>query len=257
MSEVQVACPGCNAVFAVPVEFCGEMAECAECTMVFEIPKGEVAQTTDTGTIKGVKAADFNEETTNTVKLSRTGIGMIPTLKESFDFGTKEAALPGKTPAMPQKPSIPKPSMPKPQMPAATPTRISVPKTPTMNDLADTSTENPAMSASQTAMPKAIDIPAWTNIIISKNERPVGFKELTGNIPMNAFLISIPPLVSIIAVVLAKVNIAAGLIAGVLIWGAAFGVAFAMLKSTAKKGLLLTNNRAVYTNGKERLEIKK
>ena len=80
--EVDVACPSCNAVFSVPLEFCGETAQCAECDAIFEIPNPDEAGSdenmtgTDTGPIKGAEADPG--EATNTVRLSRTGIGMIP-----------------------------------------------------------------------------------------------------------------------------------------------------------------------------------
>ena len=91
--EFDVSCPKCSMVFTVPRELCGEMAECSECATVFEIPFPEevpAIETTDTGAIKGIAAQPEEVvDTTNTVKLSRTGIGMIPNLKESFEFGTK------------------------------------------------------------------------------------------------------------------------------------------------------------------------
>ena len=91
--EFDVSCPKCSMIFTVPRELCGEMAECSECATVFEIPFPEevpAIETTDTGAIKGIAAQPEEVvDTTNTVKLSRTGIGMIPNLKESFEFGTK------------------------------------------------------------------------------------------------------------------------------------------------------------------------
>lgn len=99
--EIDVSCPGCNAVFSVPVELCGEMAECTECSAVFEIPRiDEVPPTlnTDTGAIKGIAAptpapgAESNTAATNTVKLSRASIGMIPSIKDSFVLGQNASA---------------------------------------------------------------------------------------------------------------------------------------------------------------------
>ena len=91
--EIDVACPGGNAIFGVPLEFCGEMAECAECSTVFEIPipeeDEETYASTDTGAIQGLES---DGETTNTVRLSRTGIGMIPQVKDSFTFGETGSA---------------------------------------------------------------------------------------------------------------------------------------------------------------------
>lgn len=125
--EFDVSCPKCSMVFTVPRELCGEMAECSECTTVFEIPFPEevpVLESTDTGAIRGI--APQPEEvvdTTNTVKLSRTGIGMIPNLKDSFEFGTKapppppgatqhqkpgiQFSIPSQKPAPPSMPQAP------------------------------------------------------------------------------------------------------------------------------------------------------
>lgn len=105
--ELEVSCPGCSAVFNVPAELAGEIAECSECGAVFEIPKPEEIQQetgTETGAIKG-KITEESETATNTVKLSRTSIGMIPTLKDTFTFGD------------PQKPTIP--SAPPPPRPGS------------------------------------------------------------------------------------------------------------------------------------------
>ena len=94
--EFKVSCPKCGIVFSVPMELSGEMAECSECDAVFEIPaplenSGEYV-VSETGTFKGVDAPDADSH--NTVKLTRTSIGMIPTLKSGFEVGTK--SLPGR-----------------------------------------------------------------------------------------------------------------------------------------------------------------
>ncbi len=117
-TEIDIACPGCNAVFSVPIELCGEMAECTECSAVFEIPLiDEVPPTlaSDSGTIKGVFApappvttASGEEGATNTVKLSRTSIGMIPGLKDSFTLGMNAPGKPVSTPSF----SAPPPKQP-------------------------------------------------------------------------------------------------------------------------------------------------
>ncbi len=114
-SEIEVSCPGCNAVFSVPVELSGEAAECSECAAIFEIPRLEErpdAIDTDTGVIKGVApATDYTSTATNTVKLSRSSIGMIPTLKDSFTFGNK---APGVGLGIQPPPSSPPPPPPQP-----------------------------------------------------------------------------------------------------------------------------------------------
>ena len=138
-TEIDIACPGCNAVFSVPIELCGEMAECTECSAVFEIPLiDEVPPTlgSDSGTIKGVFApappvttASNEEGATNTVKLSRTSIGMIPGLKDSFTLGMNAPGRPASTPSFsapppPNQPVAPvfkQPAAPTPQPPQQQP----------------------------------------------------------------------------------------------------------------------------------------
>ena len=124
-NEFNVACPSCSAIFSVPAELAGEMAECAECSAVFEIPcppQGPGAsdesnnyEETPTGAITGV--ASDGEGVTNTVRLSRTSIGMIPKVKESFNFDQ-----PSRVPRPGAPPPQPKPSIVPPQpRPAAAP----------------------------------------------------------------------------------------------------------------------------------------
>lgn len=74
----------------MPLEFAGETAECAECDFVFEIPTPDHIEdydVTETGTITGVEIDEKIAK--GTVRLSRTSIGMIPTMKDKFEFGTK------------------------------------------------------------------------------------------------------------------------------------------------------------------------
>ncbi|OGV58294.1 MAG: hypothetical protein A2X49_01755 [Lentisphaerae bacterium GWF2_52_8] len=87
---IQVSCPGCNAIFELPPELGGELGECTECSAIFEIPRVEAiqegaVQKTDTGSVKVEKKSP--DGATNTVKLSRTSIGMVPQVKDSFQFG--------------------------------------------------------------------------------------------------------------------------------------------------------------------------
>ncbi len=89
--EFKVSCPKCGVVFSLPVELGGEMAECSECEDVFQIPiydEKENFEVTETGTIKAVEGM-VEDENHRTVRLSRTNIGMKPTLKSNFEFGTK------------------------------------------------------------------------------------------------------------------------------------------------------------------------
>ena len=92
--DISVSCPGCGAVFELPPELGGETGECTECGSIFEIPKMEAiaqgnVQKTDTGSIKVSKAP---EGATNTVKLSRASIGMVPDVKDNFTFSTVKAS---------------------------------------------------------------------------------------------------------------------------------------------------------------------
>lgn len=91
--NINVSCPGCGAVFELPPEMGGEVGECTECGAIFEIPRIEAiqqgqVQKTDTGSVKVSKAP---EGATNTVKLSRASIGMVPDVKDSFRFSTVKA----------------------------------------------------------------------------------------------------------------------------------------------------------------------
>ncbi len=90
-----VACPGCEAVFELPYELAGEAGECTECSTIFEIPSVEQLESdnfdqTATGAIKTLPAEEEGGEVTNTVKLSRTSIGMVPTVSDSFNFDVVE-----------------------------------------------------------------------------------------------------------------------------------------------------------------------
>lgn len=90
---ISVSCPGCGALFELPPEMGGEIGECTECNAVFEIPKLEAIEhgdvpKTDTGSLKVSKAP---EGATNTVKLSRASIGMVPDVKDNFAFSTVKA----------------------------------------------------------------------------------------------------------------------------------------------------------------------
>ncbi len=89
-----IGCPGCDATFDLPISLGGELGECTECGVIFEIPKldGEESEEklvdTDTGAVKTVAADD--QGATNTVKLSRNSIGMVPDVKDSFNFDVVE-----------------------------------------------------------------------------------------------------------------------------------------------------------------------
>ena len=79
VKEIDIICPGCKGAFCVPIEFCGEIAECDECGEAFKIENPD-EQNIESASIDVSKA-------THTVKLSRTGIGMIPEAKDDFQLG--------------------------------------------------------------------------------------------------------------------------------------------------------------------------
>lgn len=89
--EFKVSCPKCKTVYYVPLEFAGQAAECANCDMTFIVPdptdESKDYVTTETGTIS---AEEIDKALCkNTVKISRHSVGMIPNLKDKFEFGTK------------------------------------------------------------------------------------------------------------------------------------------------------------------------
>ena len=253
--EVDVACPGCNAVFSVPVEFCGEMAQCAECEVVFEIPKPENAAdgnltSTDTGAIKGVEAD--GDEATNTVRLSRTGIGMIPQVKDSFTFGATDLAAP--KPAARKQPPRPAatPSVPP---PPAKPAAPSAPATPGSGAKQFSSPPTVAEPSASQSKKEKIIVPAWTKIRMKKDEEVVGLREST----------VFPAGIAVVATIIAAVSGGAGIAlaknmavaAAVVLVVSAVAVAavFFMAKGTSKMALVLTSLRAICVLGKKRLEI--
>ncbi len=87
---IKVACPGCNAIFAIPIELGGEIGECTECDTVFEIP--EVSSGKKKDEVKPIipKMSPDEVQATGTIKLSRASVGMIPDLKDAFNFGVAD-----------------------------------------------------------------------------------------------------------------------------------------------------------------------
>jgi hypothetical protein len=250
--EVDVACPSCNAVFSVPLEFCGETAQCAECDTVFEIPLAEEGAegqllSTDTGAIKTDADA---EEATNTVRLSRTGIGMIPQVKDSFSFGGDAPAAPTPAPKPVKKPSLaksPTPAAPPPATPAA-------PPSPNAEKFAP---PEPKEAPAPTPKQEKIMVPSWTKIRMKKDEEVLGLKEHSTS----------PIGMAIVAAIIAAVCGGAGMglanntpVAAVLIVilaGASFAAVFFMAKGASKAALILTSLRSICVIGSKRLEITK
>ena len=89
--EFEVSCPKCKALFRVPVELAGEAAECAKCESVFEIPRPTPAETREINEADKLRVYELPPPPSGhgTAKLSRTSIGMIPTIKDRFLSKTK------------------------------------------------------------------------------------------------------------------------------------------------------------------------
>ena len=71
MSEIKVYCSNCSTEYEVPEEMLGQEAECAVCNQTFVV---EIKQEEESSEGEG----------TNTVKISRSGIGMMPTVEDTF-----------------------------------------------------------------------------------------------------------------------------------------------------------------------------
>jgi hypothetical protein len=140
---VKLACPGCGAIFQIPIALSGELGECTECDTVFEIPNiaGNKHEEDVQPIIPKMSAEDI--EATGTVKLSRASIGMIPDLKDAFNFGVAEDssathssmaevfATPAATPAPKKMVATPAPTAtpePAPATPVPTPASADKPR---------------------------------------------------------------------------------------------------------------------------------
>ena len=250
--EIDVACPGCNAIFGVPQEYCGETAECAECGTMFEIPglpeEAGNLEDTKTGAIQGIESDDAGEAT-NTVRLSRTSIGMIPQVKDSFSLGSSASPTPKKP--MPSA-AAPRPAAPRPAAPARpnAPTPASAP--------APTPASAPAAQQAPAGDSKKIIIPSWATVRMKKGEDVLGVRESISSPVGTAVLIAISALVAGGAGIAAKfvdVPIAAGIVFFVAI--IVFVVAMLMAKSGSKKALIVTSQRSISVMGKDRMEVKR
>ena len=233
VEEVNVSCPGCDSVFSVPIEFCGETAECAECGVLFEIPapperndnahsraSSDDADTafepsTDTGPIKGVESKNV-PETTNTVKLSRTGIGMIPEIKDSFQFSTE---------ARPPAFSKPKPKSP--------PPKTSTPK----------------------SLKEEVMLPKWVTVNLRKDEEIIAVKEtITPAYTAPGMVAAATFLSGILATITGHLsNMYVAFACVLAIAAAAFIVTFFMSAQKRRQALVLTDERAIYI-GEKRIE---
>jgi hypothetical protein len=131
MADIKVACPGCSYVYDLPGEYAGQVGECTECGATFVIPEPtETApaqepsdarptpsteeqppseeqapaesQEVSTDTAAGIVYDIEEEGPTNTVKLSRASIGMLPDVDDQFNVNVVNKE---EKPAPPQAPA--------------------------------------------------------------------------------------------------------------------------------------------------------
>lgn len=81
MSEktIQTSCPACQAVFDVPEDLIGQDAECPECDGAFVIEAYEAPN--ELPVDDGAPMVE-GEVSSNTVKVSRSSIGMLPEIDD-------------------------------------------------------------------------------------------------------------------------------------------------------------------------------
>jgi hypothetical protein len=304
--EFDVSCPGCSAVFSVPVELCGEMAECTECSAVFEIPRvGEIPHTlnTDSSVIQGIipppAFSGDNTAATNTVKLSRASIGMIPSLKETFTVGqnapqpvsapsfavntaqqinipaykqpvptptqqAQNAAIAstyGAQPSVHQTQSQPKMTFAKP--PAAAPPSaksVSAPMQATSSKMpaarAPSSTHT-SLSVSAQQLAQSVKLPSWTKVQFNPGEELQSFRDISKHHGLIAVLAALPVLLTVIVMFFAQTQLVVAVLFVIALWITTFISAFIMAKNSAKRALVITNQRTICIIGKDRIELKK
>ncbi len=292
--EIDISCPGCNAIFSVPVELCGEMAECTECSAVFEIPGiVEVPPTlnTDTDAIKGIPAPapapgeSSPSAATNTVKLSRASIGMIPGLKESFTLGQNalgepdsaspsatpwpKPSTPAKKPVITQSPVFQTQTQPKlsfvqpPPPPPPPPAKPMAPAAPApahttaSQQSAQQKTSSTQTSISGQQIAQAVMLPAWTKIQLKPEEELQACREINKKPALAAVLASLPVLLTVVAVFFAKTQFVLAFVLVIVLWIITFGIAFLMTKDNSKRAIVITSQRTICIIGKDRIELKK
>jgi len=103
MADIKVYCSHCNTEYEVPEEYLGQIAECGQCSKNFEVmlpadeseipPDYDETLSTDTANVSEFDAPPGEElleeeieaeEPTSTIKLSRSSIGMVPEVQDSF-----------------------------------------------------------------------------------------------------------------------------------------------------------------------------
>jgi len=278
--EFDIACPSCNAVFSVPCELAGEVAECAECDAVFKIPPpptgggGFQLPKADSGAVLGMAGADnFAGEVTHTVKLSRTSIGMIPTLKDSFKFDapspTASRSLPPPGAAMPRKPMLQRPASPATPPPppvaaAAPPPLPPAGKAPAALPLPPAAPPAPPAAAAAAPPPptaaaagrgRYVEIPEWTDIKLRRDEEALGVHQVEDRSIGLALLVAAPVLVAGICALIPSFGIRLILVGVLCI--VTFGAAAFMLRRWCRQCLVLTTARAIAIIGGKRIEVKK
>jgi len=88
-----------------------------------------------------------------------------------------------------------------------------------------------------------------------QGEEAVAYKELEKNPVVSAVLVSMPVVLSAIAVILNQIVL--GLVIVVVLGVVTFIVAFAMSKEGSRRAIILTTQRAICIFGKDRIELKK
>ena len=105
MSESFIySCFNCGTELEVPIEFCGQHAECTECSQVFALPSTDEVQAAIDGQASAgnevpeqaptpVEEEEDSMTETGTVKIDRASIGMIPDVSDQFkvDFATMDS----------------------------------------------------------------------------------------------------------------------------------------------------------------------
>ncbi len=69
MADISIHCSSCNTEYEVPEEMLGQDVECTECGGVFTVVVSQISE---------------ESGSTNTVKISRAGVGMVPQLDDDF-----------------------------------------------------------------------------------------------------------------------------------------------------------------------------
>ena len=225
---------------------------------MFEIPhlREQKLEDTSTGAIIG---SESEAETTNTVRLSRTGIGMIPQIKDDYQLGTipgqkkKPAPSPVPRPQPSTRPSVsnvPKPPPPR-NAPAPPPSAPQAPAALSPGNAQTVQNLPPQQNNVQT-------VPEWTNIRVKKGEDVLGVREVNNSPAETAILVVLPLIIAGAAGLLSPkiTTMVAAMIVGASCV-VTFIVALIMTKNSARKALVLTNQRAIAIIGKNRIEIKK